>query len=282
MDQVAAAPGEPPRIVCDLCDPDALDGHVQRLQPEACIHLAGIAFVPMGWSDPRLVFSVNLGGTFNLLEACRKGASRARVLVITSAEVYGRLPSATPLTEEAPLAPSNLYAVSKVAADLSALLYHRRYGMHVMTARPQNHIGPGQSTQFVTGAFAEQLAAMRDRGAEAVIRVGNLECRRDFTDVRDVARAYRLLVERGRPRTAYNIASGAPVRIGDVLRQLCAMAGVKPRIDIDPDRFRPTDDPPVLDTARIFSHAGWRPEIPLHRTLQDIFEDVAARAIHAA
>ena len=180
---------------------------VSELAPDACIHLAGIAFVPLGWTDPELVFSVNLLGTINVLEAFRLGAPKARLLIVTSAEIYGRVPGSHAFAEDAPLTPDNLYAVSKMAADLSSLLYARRYGMHVMTARPGNHIGPGQSPRFVTSAFAEQIVKIARKQTEPVLKVGNLECERDFTDVRDVARAYRLIAEGGRAGEAYNISS---------------------------------------------------------------------------
>lgn len=261
-------------FTCDLRNPDALATVVHDVQPDGCIHLAGIAFVPVGWSDPHLVFSVNLGGTINLLEAFRQGSPKTRILVVTSSEVYGRKPSSEPLPEEAPMAPSNVYAVSKVAADLSTLLYHRRYGLHVMTARPHNHIGPGQSDQFVTSAFANQLARLKASREDPVIRVGNLECRRDFTDVRDVARAYRLIVEKGQPHEAYNVASGRLVRIREVLDLLCRLAGIQPRLEVDPERYRTKDEPPTLDTNKILRHVGWKPEIHLADTLADIYQDI--------
>ena len=157
----AVKPAEPPLPadvhIGDLRDAPVLRRVVSELAPDACIHLAGIAFVPMGWTDPELVFSVNLLGTINVLEAFHATAPKARMLIVTSAEVYGRVPGSHAFTEDAPLMPDNLYAVSKMAADLSSLLYARRYGVHIMTARPGNHIGPGQSPHFVTSAFAEQI-----------------------------------------------------------------------------------------------------------------------------
>jgi GDP-4-dehydro-6-deoxy-D-mannose reductase len=271
----AGLPEEPTAVACDVRDADGLRRLVGRVQPDGCIHLAGIAFVPTGWSDPELVFSVNLLGTINLLEAFRHEAPSARLLVVTSSEVYGRPVSSAPLTEDAPLAAANLYAVSKLSADRAALLYARRYGMPVMTARPQNHIGPGQSTQFVATSFAAQLADMADRGgAGAVIRVGNLDCERNFTDVRDVARAYRLLVERGRPGEGYNIGSGQLVKVAEILRLLCHLAGVQPRVEVDPERYRPLDNPPTLDIRKILQHTGWKPEMDLSDTLRDIYEDI--------
>jgi GDP-4-dehydro-6-deoxy-D-mannose reductase len=263
--------------VGDLRNADTLLDLVRHVHPDACIHLGGIAFVPMGWTDPELVFSSNLTGTVNLLEALRQCSPGSRALVVTSAEVYGRLPAEQPLDENAPLRPDNLYAVSKISADLAALLYARRYAMPVMTARPENHVGPGQSPRFVASGFAEQLAQIARSEAEPVLRVGNLENERDFTDVRDVARAYRLIVEKGRPGHAYNIASGQNVKIRVILEQLCAVSGVQPRIEVDPARFRPTDALPRLDNSRIRNEVGWLPQIPLNVTLRDIYEEIRHR-----
>ncbi len=269
----AAHPGIGPKdtFTGDLRDPEALNRVAREARADACVHLAGIAFVPMGWKDPELVFSVNALGTVNLLEAFRLFSPATRLVVVTSAEVYGKNPGWGTLTEDAPMNPSNLYAVSKMVADLSALLYARRYEMPVVTARPQNHIGPGQSSQFVATAFAEQLGRIARREAEPVIRVGNLESERDFLDVRDVVRAYRLLAEKGRPGSAYNIASGRSLKIRRLLDELCALAGVQPKIEVDPARYRPTEKPPSVDTSRILRDAGWKAEIPIETTLRDIW-----------
>ena len=266
----------------DLQDVAGIAQHVRTLKPDGCIHLGGIAFVPMGWTDPGLVFSVNVTGTINLLEAFRAEAPAARMVVVTSSEVYGMTPRKEVITEKHPLTPSNLYGVSKMAADLSAQLYAKRYNMPIVVARPLNHIGPGQSPRFVTSAFAEQLIDIAHGKKKPAMRVGNLETERDFTDVRDVARAYRLLLEKGRPGEAYNITSGTRVRIRTVLDQLCELAGVHPQIDVDPQLYRPTDSSPVIETVKIREEAGWRPEIPLRTTLQDILGSLLPNASSAS
>jgi GDP-4-dehydro-6-deoxy-D-mannose reductase len=277
----AAQPAGPPLPadvhIGDLRNASVLGKVVSELAPDACIHLAGIAFVPTGWSDPELVFSVNLLGTINVLEAFHVGAPRARMLIVTSAEVYGRVPGNHAFAEDAPLTPDNLYAVSKMAADLSSLLYARRYGMHVMTARPGNHIGPGQSPHFVTSAFAEQIGKIVKKQAEPVLKVGNLECERDFTDVRDVARAYRLIAEGGHPGEAYNISSEKLVKISAVLDELCLLAGVSPEIIVDPDRYRPLDARPRIDSSKIRKELGWEPQIELSTTLRDVLASMERR-----
>jgi GDP-4-dehydro-6-deoxy-D-mannose reductase len=259
--------------VGDLRDADVLFSLVRRTHPDACIHLGGIAYVPMGWTDPDLVFSANLIGTINLLEAFRQCAPGARMVIVSSAEVYGRAPSPKPVAEDDPLLPENPYGVSKMAAEQTALLYARRYGMPVLSARPDNHIGPGQSLRFVAPSFADQVARIARKELEPVVRVGNLDSERGFLDVRDVVRAYRLLVETGRGGEAYNVAADRPVRIRAILEGLFQAAGIQPRIEVDPQRFRPTDTRPCLDISKILNDVGWRPEIPLDATLKDIYRE---------
>jgi len=256
---------------CDLRDKDASRKLIKTLKPDACVHLAGIAFVPMGWRDPELVYSVNLMGTLNLLEAFRHEQPEARVLVVSSSLIYRNSGPEQRLDEQAYMYPPDIYAISKIAADLTALGYAARYGMPVMTARPINHIGPGQSPQFVTSSFAAQLKGMAASGQAGTIHVGNLESRRDFVDVRDVVRAYRLLVERGQPGEPYNIATGELHAIREVLDRLCAIAGVHPGIEIDPGLYRPTDSSPLMDIGKIRAQTGWEPRIPLEKTLRDLY-----------
>lgn len=269
-------PVDIPFYTGDLTDPAAVRDCIRQAKPEACAHLAGIAFVPKGWSDPDFVMRVNVNGTIHLLEALREIRPDTRTLVVTSSEVYGREPRAEPVKETDPLTPSNLYGVSKMAADLTALLYHRQYGHPILTARPQNHIGPGQSRLFVVSAFAEQLVELaRSMDHPRMLRVGNLTSQRDFTDVRDVTRAYRLLLEKGQSGEAYNIASGRMKPVSELLDLLCERAGFRPLIEVDPDLHRPTDRPPLLAIDKIQRDTGWTPSIPLSQTLSDIYDDVA-------
>lgn len=265
-------PAPPQGAVADICDREALAAAVEALQPEAVIHLAGMAFVPAGWTEPGRMFTVNTVGTLHLLEALRATAPTAPCLVVSSAEVYGRAARPRPLVETDAFQPSNMYAVSKAAADQAALLYAQRYGMPVMSARPGNHIGPGQSPDFVAPAFARQVAAIRRGEQDPVMRVGNLDNHRDFLDVRDVARGYVDLLEKGHPGEAYNLAMGQGVLVRSLLETLCRLAGVQPEITVDPARYRATDDPPLIDISKIREHAGWQPAIPLEQTLADILE----------
>jgi GDP-4-dehydro-6-deoxy-D-mannose reductase len=174
------------------------------------------------------------------------------------------------LSEDAALLPENPYAVSKVAADLTTLLYARRYNVPFMTARPANHIGPKQSTDFVVPAFASQVAAIAAGKRDPLMKVGNLESDREFTDVRDVCLAYRLILEKGTPGRAYNIATGRFVKIRFILEELCRQAGVTPKLETDPALFRPTDSQARLDTTRLRTETGWQPRFTLEQTLKDI------------
>ena len=254
----------------DIQDQKAIEQAVKKFLPEACIHLSGLAFVPEGWTNTENLFSVNSIGTINFLEACRQYAPAARILVVSSAEVYGRRPAKSPIDEDAPLTPDNPYAISKAAADTMTLLYARQYSMHTMTARPSNHIGPGQSENFAVASFAAQLGAMAVKKCPAVIKVGNLDSTRDFTDVRDVVRAYRLLIEKGRRGEAYNIASGRKISMHLILDKLCKITGVKPEIKVATELYRPPEPRPVLNTAKIEKETGWRPEIDIETTLRAV------------
>jgi GDP-4-dehydro-6-deoxy-D-mannose reductase len=258
----------------DICDANRMRNLVRDLRPDACLHLAGVAFVPVAWSKPEFVFEVNVQGTLNVLDAFRTEAPEARILIISSAEVYGLQNCQRPLTEQDPMNPENLYAVSKQAADLTSLLYTRRYGMAVMTARPCNHIGPGQSADFVVPAFARQVNEIASGRSEPRMRVGNLESTREFLDVRDVVEAYRLILEKGQPGLAYNVGAGGSVRIGLLLEKLCRIAGVQPQLEVDAQRYRPTDARPVMNATRLREHTGWQPRYTLDLTLADVLAEL--------
>ncbi|MBU0677319.1 MAG: GDP-mannose 4,6-dehydratase [Verrucomicrobia bacterium] len=263
--------------VADLRDPESLAAAVQSSKPDGCIHLAGCAFVPLSWSDPRLVFEINMVGAINVLEAFRHHQPDARYVFVSSAEVYGRKPLEGIIDENTPLTASNPYAAAKIAADLTTLLYAGKYGMHTMTVRPQNHIGPGQADAFVVPSFAKQLAAIARGRTEPLMRVGNLESKRHFVDVRDVARAYRLLLEKGSAGEAYNVAADSSTTIQEVLDLLCDQLGIRPEIFVDPERFRPADESLALSAGKIRKQVGWSPQIPLEKTLEDILESYRTR-----
>jgi len=269
-----SVPGASDVLAADLRDAFRIDEAVAASQADACVHLGAVAFVPAGTSRPAEVMAINAGGTINVLNAFQRHMPEARILVVSTAQVYalGRDVEEA-LTEDAEICPSGVYAISKAAADLATLGFGAYHRMHTMTARPSNHIGPGQSPRFVAPSFAQQVAEIAAGRREPVMAVGNLDCLRDFTDVRDVVRAYRLLLEKGQVGAAYNIGSGKLVKIQTVLDSLCGLAGITPEIRVDPDRYRPTNVSPVLDTNRLRTQTGWQPNIPLVRTLEEVFAE---------
>jgi GDP-4-dehydro-6-deoxy-D-mannose reductase len=260
----------------DLLDAPALAAFVADVAPDAIYHLAGWSDVGGSWAEPIGAFEANAVGTLHLLQACR-GAS-ARVLSVSSADVYGRVSLAElPLAEDAPLRPVTPYAVSKVAADFLGLQATLGYGLDVLRVRAFNHLGPGQTNRFVAPAIAERIARNEFERAE-VVPVGNLTPRRDFTDVRDVVRAYRLLVEHGESGEAYNVCSGVDIAISELADQLLSMAARPMRLEEDPALQRPVDVPVLRgDPTKLHKATGWTPEISLDQTLSDLLEEWRAR-----
>ena len=267
-----------PSVEANIVDKDQVAKIVHSTRPEACIHLAGMAFVPAAWEHPQQAFEVNVIGVLNLIQAIRTHQPTCRTLIVTSSEVYGREARTYPLSENEPLQPSNMYGTTKASADQSALLMAQKFNLPIMTARPNNHIGPGQSPNFVVMAFAQQLARMARGQSELLMRTGNLESEREFTDVRDVARAYRLLIEKGTNGKAYNVGAGVVLTIQSVLDELLTCAQVTPRIETDQKLWRPTDKSLVLDTAQLRGDTGWAPEIPIHQTLKNIYQWALAQS----
>lgn len=258
-----------------ITDHQAVSEAVRRLQPDACVHLAGIASPPVGRKHPELMLNTNILGTTHILESLREWAPQARFLLASTAYVYGNPTSETIVSEATPLRPNGIYAVSKVAADLMTLGYSQDYNMHTMTARAANHTGPGQSTDFVVPAFARQIISISS-GEQTTIHVGNLESERSFLDVRDVVRAYRMLIESGISGKAYNVATSTRVTIRWILETLAAIAGITPQIEIDPEKYRPTDRTPILDTTSIQQDTGWKQQIELRETLREICNAIRA------
>lgn len=249
----------------DLLDRVTLERLVRRVDPDAIVNLAGLSHVGESWNRIPDYFQVNVVGTDNLLAA----AEGRPVVIASSAEVYGAVPEERqPIREEEGLAPSTPYALTKAAAERLAFL------RGAVVARSFNMVGPGQARNFALPAFATQLAAI-DRGeAEPVLRVGNLEARRDFLHVEDGAAAYRLLAERGEPGGIYNLCSGRTASIAEALDRLMAVSGVKVRVEVDPDRLRPLDLPLLCgDPGRLLA-LGWKPERNLDDALADLWAEV--------
>ena len=262
----------------DLLDEASLQTAVSAARPDIIYHLAGQAYPARSWDTPALTIAVNSGGTANLLQAAVKWG-RPRVVVVTSAEIYGQIdPDKLPLTEQTVPQPRHPYGVSKLAAGQLVNLYWERYQLPVVEARPFNHIGPRQALGFVVPDFASQLAAIKLGQQPPTMSVGNLEAQRDFTDVRDVVRAYVLLAERGQPGQAYLICSGQPVSIHYLLTTLAELAGVAIDIAYDPARMRPSDTPCLYGSyARLQRDTGWQPQIHLRQSLADALGDWVVR-----
>jgi GDP-4-dehydro-6-deoxy-D-mannose reductase len=261
-------------IAADLRDSAAARRVVAESRPDRIFHLAGQAFVGDSWADPWATLEINLRAQLNLLEAVLAEGLAPRVLVVGSAEVYGRVtPEQQPINESAALRPDSPYSVSKVAQDMLALQYFLGHGLPVVRVRPFNHIGPRQNRRFVAPAFASQIAAIEAGRQPPVLRVGNLAARRDFTDVRDMVRAYALALELGEPGEVYNIGSGRSRGIDELLKTLLALARVPIRVEPDPARFRPVDLPDlVCDAGKLRAGTGWAPGVPFETTLHDLLD----------
>ena len=256
----------------DLLDSTALTALFSAERPEVVYHLAGQADVGRSWQEPLATFRANAEGTLNVLAAAREAGVR-RVVTVTSADVYGRVsPEDLPLSEQAPLQPVSPYAASKAAADLVAQQAFVGQGQEVIRVRAFNHLGPGQSEQFVCSALAARIARNEVSG-EATLRVGDLSAKRDFTDVRDVVRAYRLLAAAGHPGEAYNVCSGVSVSVQSVAEQLLALARHPMDLVVDQALLRPIDLPDLRgDASKLHSHTGWAPATGLKKSLSDLLE----------
>lgn len=273
LSSAEARPGFRP---LDVTQPDAAAAVIRDIRPDACVHLAGIAAPPEARRNPDLAWRVNLHGTLTLARAIMAEAPECRLLLVSSAEVYGASARAgRPLDESALPAPSNTYAATKAAADL-AVGAMAAEGLRAVRLRPFNHTGPGQSPTYVVAAFARQVARIEAGLQPPVMRVGALDPRRDFLDVRDVCAAYAacLRVEAPEPGLILNLASGTPRRIGDILHDLLALAGVEAGIETGGALLRPSEIPESFgDPNRAAALLGWRPAIDWGTTLRDVLND---------
>ncbi len=259
---------------CDVRNPKRLRALLRRLRPDRIYHLAAESSVRKSFSNVRTVFETNFWGTFNLLEAVRLCRPRSRVLVVTSSHCYGAVaPSQLPVTESHPLLPQSPYALSKASADMLAAYYHHWFGLHVIRARPFNHTGPGQSPHFVCSDFARQIASVATGFHPPVLNVGNLNVRRDFSDVRDVVRAYELLMEKGKPGEAYNVASGRPISLRYIVKRLTSSCAGPVRIRKQAQRVRAAEAYTLYGSNHKLRRAtGWKAEYDLGQTLSDMYE----------
>ncbi len=261
----------------DLNDEAGMTALFVAEAPEVVIHLAAQADVGGSWTTPVETMRTNVEGTMHVLSAARAAGCR-RVVAVTSADIYGIVrEDELPLDESAPLRPVSPYAASKAAADMVCIQAGLGYGQDVVRVRAFNHLGPGQSDKFVASALASRVAVAEAAG-EHELRVGNLDPRRDFTDVRDVVRAYRLLAVAGEAGEAYNVCSGRDVAIGAIAAELVGQARVPLELVVDEALVRPVDLPVLRgDASKLRKATGWQPEIPLSTTLRDVLDDWRSR-----
>ncbi|MBZ0298507.1 MAG: GDP-mannose 4,6-dehydratase, partial [Anaerolineae bacterium] len=253
----------------DLKEPESVRHLLQQVRPDCIYHLAAQASPRRSFMDPWGTLENNIRAQLNVLQACVDLRVDARLLIISSAEIYQS--GDQPIPEDAAFNPTSPYGVSKIAQDMLALQYYLAYQLPVMRARPFNHIGPGQGEGFVAPDFAMQIARIEAGQQQPVLEVGNLSARRDFTDVRDVVRAYHLIVERGQPGQVYNVASGDTHSIQELLDTLLSLSTRRIEVRIDPTRFLPVDVPVKCgDANRLRRATGWEPAIPFQQTLLDV------------
>ncbi len=273
----------PELYAMDLRDYGVVHELIARIRPDAIYHLAGQPYVPRSFDDPWDTLDNNIHGTLNLLQAIRELKLSARILVVGSAEVYGTVPpEQLPLTETSPFAPSSPYSVSKIGQDMLALQYHLAHGIFTIRVRPFNHIGPGQSPRFSISDWASQIAEAEAGQREAVVYVGNLSAARDFTDVRDVVKAYAALLEHGKAGEVYNVCSGTAHTMQSLLDKLISLAQVPIEVRVAAERFRPVELPILKGSySRLHERTGWLPQISIEQSLRDVLDEwrqaVAAR-----
>lgn len=274
MDNLEHLDGRVHLLESDLRDYTSVHRALDQSRPDAIFHLAAQSFVPSSWTAPTETLTTNIAGQTNIFEAVRALGLDPVIQIACSSEQYGLvLPDEVPIKETNPLRPLSPYAVSKVGQDFLGYQYFQSYGMKVIRTRGFNHTGPRRGHVFVTSNFCSQVAAIEAGLQEPVIRVGNLDAIRDFTDVRDMVRAYWLAVTRGRPGEVYNIATGEGISIRDLLAKILSCSKVEVRVEVDPARLRPSDVEILIgDSSKFRADTGWEPRIPFDQTVQDLLD----------
>lgn len=258
----------------DILDKDAIANLLFRIQPDYIFHLAAQSSGGLAWKNPTLTVDVNIKGSINVMDAVRELFYKPRVLLIGSGEEYGYIRRGEiPICEENALRPGNIYAATKACQNMIGNIYSKAYDMELMMVRAFNHIGPGQGPLFVVSDFCKQVAEIEKGIREPVMMVGNLEARRDFTDVRDVVKAYAMLITLGEAGETYNVGSGNAREIRQILELILSMSGQDIRVEIDPNKIRPVDAPIIeADITKINQLTGWKPQIPLEQTIRDTLD----------
>lgn len=274
MENIQHLEGRVTLLETDLSDATSTLHTLERARPDYIFHLAAQSFVPTSWVAPSETVNINLVGQINIFEAIRTLKLDPVVQIACSSEEYGLvLPDEVPIKETNPLRPLSPYAVSKVAQDYLGYQYFMSYGIKAIRTRGFNHTGPRRGEVFVTSNFARQVARIEAGLQEPVIRVGNLDSVRDFTDVRDMVRAYWLAVTKAKPGEVYNIATGEGITIRGMLDKLLAMSKIEVKVEVDPDRLRPSDVEVLLgDSSKFRADTGWAPRIPFDTTLRDLLD----------
>ncbi len=263
----------------DILDENAVAELLAGFKPDCIFHLAAQSSVALSWKKPALTADINIKGCIDLLEAVRSTGISPRILFIGSSEEYGYAANRPePVSETVKPEPANIYAITKLAQNMIGELYCKAYGMDIISVRAFNHIGPGQLPQFVVADFCKQAAEIKAGKREPVIHVGNLAAKRDFTDVRDIVRAYAELAVKGRSGETYNVGSGHAVSIQSVLDKIIELSGMEIKVEVDKERFRPVDVPFVeADVTKLKNDTGWERNIPQEESLRDIIEFFAGQ-----
>jgi len=266
--------GKVEMLPLEILDKEQVKQSVEGISPDVIYHFAAFVSVARSFEDPALAFQTNAIGTINLLEAAKSCCRSAKIMVPGSAEAYGRIdPKDMPITESQPLRARNPYGLSKASQEMIAQYYQETFGMNIFLTRSFHYTGPGQPTGFVCSDFAKQIAEIERGMKDPVISVGNLKAKRDFLDIRDVVRAYWVIVEEGRPGVVYNVCSGRSVAIEEVLDSLVGMSHARISVRVDPARLRPVDVPDFVgDNSRLVRETSWRQRIALADSLRDVLE----------
>lgn len=272
MDHIKHLTNQVKLVECELKDSNSVNEMILEIRPDLIFHLAAQSFVPTSWNSPTDTLCNNIISQVNIFEAVRKNGLDCKIQIACSSEEYGMvLPDETPIKETNPLRPLSPYAVSKVSQDYLGYQYHQSYGLKVIRTRTFNHTGPRRGESFVTSNFAKQIAQIELGIKPPKLYVGNLQAKRDFTDVRDVVKAYWLALEKGEPGEVYNIGCGKAYTIEEMLHTLLSFSNVKIDIEVDSDRLRPSDVEILLgDSTRFHTQTGWVPEISFEKTMEDL------------
>lgn len=258
----------------DIEDPISVRRAIERAAPERIYHLAAQSYPSASWEAPIVTMRTNVEGTINLLEAVRVCCPTARIHIAGSSAQYGYVdPRAMPIRETQPMRPLSPYGVSKVAAELTGLQYHHNYGLHVVVTRSFNHVGPHQGDRCAIQTFCQQMVAIERGWQEPILRVGNLESRRDFSHTTDVARALRLLLEHAPAGEVYNLCSGVATRIGDIVELVRRMGRVPVTVQVENERLRPADEPILVgDNQKLRAVTGWEPSVSIEAIVAGVLE----------